>query len=224
MLLDALNNVAQLMESATIPESNEITSATQSAREALAAWNSVVIESTERGTFRSTRLGLVVSGAAGRKQTFSSWESSVQFYLAAVAARASWPGGADGPMRDWADALRNGLRYPQNRDINRHSSVAGQPTISSAEAMSLGIHLAGALGPVELHPLEQEAEDDDTELRNHLREMIQQINQRWDKMRAEEKPGEQQPDLRAPRPRRKPKTPEELLEELRQRNRNQDAQ
>ncbi len=220
-LLKSLDDVKELMESAAIADAPSVAKASSDARKALAAWYDSSTAATLRQTFRSEHLGFVLASAAGKPQTFSAWESSVQFYLAAVAARASWPGGWDGALRDVSESLRIGLSYPQNLDINQESGIRGQPTISADEAMQLGILLAGSLGPI--HYQQPPADDDDSEqLRRELREMIEQINQRWDKIRTE---GDVETEIAPPeaQPRREPKTQAELLEELRRRNRNQDA-
>jgi hypothetical protein len=112
------------------------------ARLILAAWFDGDPGVEERTQFRSERLGQVVA-AAGNSDSFRTWESAVQFYLAAVAARQSWPQRFDGPAREIADELRLGLRYPKKVEIGRYTkNEKGGPTLNREEATKLGRDLA----------------------------------------------------------------------------------
>jgi hypothetical protein len=223
-LLAALDRVKDVMESSARPGEGEAAAAAVEARQALADWFGGEAGSWERHRFRSDRLGQMVASAAGRSRTYRSWESTVQFYLAAVAARESWPGGWHGPLRGTADRLRRGLRYPEMIDVSRFEKRGSGPTVNRLQAMQLGIELAGWLGPV----TEETIEDDDdavTEsMRANLREMIERMNrQRGQSSPATPDRGRGQADPRSPdellppdvdQP---PVTREQLLEQLRQR-------
>jgi hypothetical protein len=219
-LLAALDFVKQQMESSAKPGAAGVAAAASGAREALAAWFDGAPGIHERHQFRSWRLGQVVASAAGKRNTVATWESAVQFYLAAVAARESWPGGWNGPPKDVADRLQHGLRYPDLIDVSRYAKHNGNaPTLNRAGAMSLGIELAGWLGPVQPEMIFDEQDVDVTqEDRRRLNELIDEINARWEQRRQEQQAAEgraREADAEAPEapPRRAPKTAEELLQE-----------
>ncbi len=230
-LLESLNRVQLQMESQPKADPGFVAELALQARRSLSQWFDGPAGQSERAQFRSDRLGQLVAAAAGKQQTWHTWESAVQFYLAAVAARESWPGGWHGPASDLAQPLRVGLRYPEMIDVSRYSKRnESGPTLNRAEATKLGIELAGWLGPIYQSQLSDEPQDDEatTEaLRNELQEMIQRINERWKKLNeqraaeakqaeaADNKNADGKPETPA-KPERKPKTREELLEELRQ--------
>ena len=225
-LIAALDAVKQVMESGAEPDALNAFEAVTRARRTLASWYDGSAGAHERAMFRSDRLGRVLASAAGKRETFRTWESAVQFYLAAVAARESWPGGWDGPLRNVADRMQFGLRYPEMIDVSRYAkrAASGGPTLSRAEAMTLGIELAGWLGPVSPEMMFDQDDDEvvTPRLRRQLREMIDDINSRW-RDDAEGRPsrdaadamgeGLEQPDVVQP----EPPSREELLEQLRRR-------
>jgi hypothetical protein len=224
-LLNALDTVQQEMQAKPKPNPEAVASATTHAREILAGWFDGQPGTHERHMFRSDRLGQVIASAAGNPNTFRTWESAVQFYLAAVAARESWPGGWDGPLRNVADRLQFGLRYPEMIDVSRYAKRDGNgPTLTPAQAMSLGIELAGWLGPVQPEMILDQEEDLATpQLRVQMRRMLDRINARWNAINeqraaeADNAPATEVPDVGREDPPTRPKTREELLEELRQR-------
>ncbi len=185
----------------------------------MARWLDGAPGTQERLGFRSDRLGRLVASAAGKPSTYRSWESAAQFYLAAVAARESWPGGWNGPLRGIADRMQHGLRYPEMIDISRYEKRRAGPTATRQETMELGVELAGWLGAVEPGMILDEDEQITEEMRANLREMIERINQqRRQAVPKVQEPG--QPDARRPQqaePRQPPVTREQLLEQLRQR-------
>ncbi|EMI16623.1 hypothetical protein RMSM_06454 [Rhodopirellula maiorica SM1] len=230
-LLESLDRVKLQMESQPKADPEFVAELALQARRSLARWFDGPAGQSERAQFRSDRLGHLVAAAAGKRQTWRTWESAVQFYLAAVAARESWPGGWDGPVFNLAHPLRVGLRYPEMIDASRYSKRhQSGPTLNRSEVTKLGIELAGWLGPVSPPQSNDEIQDDEAEtqaLQNELDEMIQRINERWKRLNeqrieqakqaasAETKSDDGKPDMPA-KPERKPKTREELLEELRQ--------
>jgi hypothetical protein len=228
-LLAALDQVKHQMHLRPKPSPDAVAQASVDARIALATWFDGRPGLDERAMFRSDRLGQVVASAAGKRDSFQTWESAVQFYLAAVAARESWPGGWHGPLRNVADQMQNQLRYPDMIDISQYAKRnASGPTATRMQAMQLGIELAGWLGPVQP---EMEFDEDHDEvvtqqLRGQLHQMIEAINERWrgmaEKRAAEAKQADADDDATDDTdiidgPERQPKTRQELLEELQQR-------
>ena len=218
-LISALDIVKQQMEAKPKPNADSVAEATAAARKALAAWFDSAAGLHERTMFRSDRLGRVVASAAGKRDSFQTWESAVQFYLAAVAARESWPGGWHGPMRNIADQLRIGLRYPEMIDISRYAGRDGSgPQLDRTQAMRLGIELAGWLGPVQAEMIDEAIEDTPQDVRRRLDQLMKEINARWETRRiqrdaAEAKAAETESDKIEVPPRRTPKTAEELFQE-----------
>ncbi|WP_372719398.1 hypothetical protein [Novipirellula sp.] len=227
-LLESLDRVKLQMESQPKADPGFVAELALQARTSLAQWFDGPAGQSERAQFRSDRLGNLVAAAAGKRQTWQTWESAVQFYLAAVAARESWPGGWHGPLHNLAQPLRVGLRYPEMIDVSRYSKRnESGPTLNRAEATKLGIEMAGWLGPIYQPESSDELQDDEAEtqaLQNELQEMIQRINERWKRLNqqrieqaesTDKKIDDGTPDMPA-KPERKPKTREQLLEELRQ--------
>ncbi|QDT04191.1 hypothetical protein K227x_25800 [Rubripirellula lacrimiformis] len=239
-LLAALDQVRDQMESGPAPDASHVAGEAAAARQALARWVDGTAGIQERQIFRSDRLGRVVASAAGKTNTFQTWESAVQFYLAAVAARESWPGGWNGPIKNSADRMRNGLRYPEMIDVSRYAkrSAGVKPTLSVNDTMRLGIEIAGWLGPVSLdagHPLTSAVGDrtnDETiseSMRIELQSILRRIEARWTASEAERKRQFEQTNPNAEamptetkaketvRPKRIIKSDEQLLEEQRKR-------
>ncbi len=177
-LVAALEHVEQVMQSATGPDPSKPAAAAQTVRLAITSWVDGAPGQAERQQFRSQRLGEVAAFAAGRTRSFDTWESTVQLYLAAVAARSSWPGGPSGPMHDIAQSLRRGLGYPE-RVASPEFAVrkSAQDRYTRAEARRDMILLVGMLGPVEL--------DGDAPLEDHpdASAMQQQLDDMLDKFK-----------------------------------------
>ena len=201
-LLAALDAVKVEMETKPKPSPEGVTAATSHAREALAQWFDGQPGVHERHMFRSDRLGQVVASAAGKSDTFRTWESAVQFYLAAVAARESWPGGWNGPLRNVADRIQSGLRYPDMIDVSRYAKRDGnRPTATRVEATSLGIELAGWLGPVNYEPRVDETDEfDGPNVQAEIEAKLKQIEERW-----RNKPLPERPDVPEARPAQPPR-------------------
>jgi hypothetical protein len=229
-LLAALDQVKHQMHQRPKPSSDAVALATADARVTLAAWFDGRPGLDERAMFRSDRLGQVVASAAGKRDSFQTWESAVQFYLAAVAARESWPGGWHGPLRNVADQMQNQLRYPDMIDISRYAKRSGSgPTATPVQAMQLGIELAGWLGPVQPEMVLDKDDDEvvTQRLRGQLNQMIEVINERWRGIAEKRAAEAKQADAKDDRmdndadikgvPARQPKTRQELLEELQRR-------
>jgi hypothetical protein len=226
-LMAALNRVRSEMERRPRPDANKVAIASAAARAALADWFDGQPGVHERFHFRSDRLGLVIADAAGRAETFRSWESAVQFYLALVAARESWPGGWNGPMREVADQMQYGLQYPQMIDISRYAKRARArgPQANRTQITAMGIELASVFGPVSGEPMVIADVDNPMEIRRRLDQMIEEVMQDWTearKIREQSNPLTEPatepvtPDSPTKPPVRRPKTAEELLQELQQ--------
>ncbi len=217
-LLAALDSVKASMESRPQPNRDAVVEAAGHARRVLAGWFDGAPGVRERNGFRSGRLGEVVASAAGRRATFGTWESAAQFYLAAVAARESWPGGWHGPLQILSDRMRLGLRYPNMIDVSRYAKRDGSgPTLNRSQARALGVELAGWLGPVAAD-MRWEAEDESPQDARRLQELMDQINARWEQRQREREAteaeaNETKPGMMDAPPRRQPKTAQELLEE-----------
>jgi hypothetical protein len=182
-LLIALDSVKSRMEAKPRPSADAVAEAAAHARTVLAEWFDGRPGLHERMIFRSDRLGRVVASAAGKRGSFQTWESAVQFYLAAVAARESWPGGWHGPLKNVADRLQAGLSYPEMIDLSRYARRVGRgPQLSRVEAMQLGIELAGWLGPVSKDPSAAGDVDDNFDglkVQAEIDALLEEIAERW---------------------------------------------
>ena len=209
-LLSSLDAVRQRMESSTSPSRAQTAAAARNARRALASWFDGLAGENERCNFNSDRLGLLVATAAGQRQTFDRWETATQFYLAAVAARSSWPGGPTGPQRSTAERLRVGLRYPEILDVARYAKLDAGPTLNGRQARELGIQLAEALGTVAAEPAPK-PDNLPGQIEERYRAEVEKIEQTLTPLprSAEPKTDEPTPGKRTPR------NNDELLQELR---------
>ncbi len=220
ILLGALGHVRDVMQAKAKPDTELAADTARVARSALYQWLHGAAGHYERSVMRSDRLGRIVASAAGKTETWQTWESAVQFYLAAVAARESWPGGWNGPLYGTADALRKGLGYPVERNTAPFETEAdNMATSNRAQAMSLGITLAGWLGNVTMElPTDRSGrtydlgEDDRKDIESKLRE----IGERWRKVKqandAAKKMEDVEPKKDLPAPVKPPK--KQSLEEL----------
>ena len=137
-LLAALDSVKRAMERAAQPNASEVGQAAATAREALASWFRGA-GPQEREQFGSDRLARMVATAASNPETFRTWESAVQFYLAAVAARESWPGGWQGPLLTLSQPLQMGLGYPERRNVSRYAlRGGGRPALNPFGSDTVG--------------------------------------------------------------------------------------
>jgi hypothetical protein len=178
----ALDEVRMLMESGPRPDSMQVIAATGEARRAIAAWVDGVAGQSERSQFRSDRLGRIAASAAGKGRSFDTWESAVQLYLAAVAAKESWPGGPSGALRDTSERLRRGLAYP---DLTSSPEFAlrqrKSPSATRDEVRLTTLELVGWLGPVvtDNEPLPAENDPSPEQLQQQLKDMLEQLEERW---------------------------------------------
>ncbi|MGV3483393.1 MAG: multiheme c-type cytochrome [Planctomycetaceae bacterium] len=148
-LAAALQQVSAVMETQPRPDAMRAAATAAEARRAIAAWVDGTAGHFEFNTFRSDRLGRVAASAAGKARSFDTWESAVQLYLAAVAARESWPGGTSGALHDTAESLRRGLAYPQHTsspDYALRQRVGAPATRDEVRRMTL--ELTRWLGPI----------------------------------------------------------------------------
>ena len=178
-LSDAFEQITHLMEANPTPDAAKIAEAARDARRKLATWFDGSPGQQEKKLFCSDRLGNVVASAAGNPSTYATWESATQFYLAAIAARESWPGGWDGHLRGLADQMRQGLAYPAMIDVSRMSKrgISAGPPATRLEVMQLGTELATGLGPVRIHRLPpDELPRFDT---RRLDRMLQEMETQW---------------------------------------------
>ncbi len=222
-LLEAMDRVRDEMERRPRPQSDAVAAASAEARVALADWFDGRPGLQERSHFRSDRLGRVIADAAGRSNTFRSWESAVQFYLAAVAARESWPGGWNGPMREVADQMQYGLQYPQMIDISRYAKRARAqgPQSTRKQITAMGIELASVLGPVNPSAVLVESGVDPADERRRLNQIIQEVNEQWRERReAYEKAMQKAPDIKNDKPAPVLEPPKSIDELMQERNRN----
>lgn len=145
-LLTALDAVRATMQSGPRPDKANVASAAAHARTALSAWFEGLPGTNERANFRSERLRALVTSAAANARTFRTWESAVQFYLALVAARESWPQEKQGPVGGVAERMRLGLQNPVSRDISRYiTAKESRSILNRTETMAIGKELASWL-------------------------------------------------------------------------------
>lgn len=167
-LLSALDQVQIAMEAGPTPNVTDVSNAVTEARLAIAAWVESGAGQSERANFRSDRLGRIAASAAGKTASFDTWESAVQLYLAAVAARESWPGGPSGSLRDLSESLRRGLAYPDQASSPEFATRKSRGTIATRdEVRQSTLELVRWLGPIVLDdkelPGENEPSPDDIE-------------------------------------------------------------
>ena len=184
-LLVALEDVRTTMESGPNPDALQCSAAVAEARLAIAAWVDGAGE-MERSQFRSDRLGRIAAAAAGKSKSFDTWESAVQLYLAATAARESWPSGPSGPMHDKAESLRRGLAYPALTSSPEYAiRQRKSPSATRAEVRRTTLELVGWLGPITLdeQPIPAETELAPEQLQQEIQDLLKQIGDRWQKDR-----------------------------------------
>ena len=182
-LLDAIESLADLMQQEASPDGSAVAAASRQTRATLEHWFNNVVCNCQPDTFRSDGLAALVVSAAGRQSSFATWESAVQLYLAAVAARSSWPGGARGQAHSAAHRMREGLKYPEMTDVSRYAKRGRSESVSSrARIMADAVELAGWLGPVRMEFLAPEQDDDviARRMQDDFRRMIERINARWE--------------------------------------------
>ncbi|MCM2374622.1 hypothetical protein [Aporhodopirellula aestuarii] len=237
-LLASIDQLRSTLHSESVADADVVAATAVGARAALAKWVDQVY-AVERFEFEASELAQLVTMAAGNEETYSSWESTAQYYLAAAAARNAWPSGASGPAFLVANRLRSGLRYAERTTTphfaERVPEIGDEPksTMSRSEAAMVAVELAAWLGPVERPDLsEWETDRDQINLiHSELQSVIRRVNENIAKRRAErseesEKNVTPQPDNRPqrddePAPKPRVKSRQELLEELRLRRANE---
>ncbi|MFG0290497.1 MAG: multiheme c-type cytochrome [Rhodopirellula sp. JB044] len=249
-LLGAIEDLRMTLHTDEITDADLVARMAAQVRTLLSQWVDQVY-SVERFEFEASELAQLVTQAAGDQETYRTWESASQYYLAAVAARNAWPQGASGPAFFVANRLRLGLRYADRIQTPRFAEASSDrgrqspPLLAREEAAKLAVELAAWLGPVDLPDLSAWTEDSEKtdRMREDLRAVIDRINDQIGKRNAErgtgagiegtEEKGPRDGDVETPKPNQpeqrdenaapKPrvKTREELLEELRRRRANQ---
>jgi hypothetical protein len=181
-VLGTLSRVREEMETAAIPDAIRVHAAVVEARRAIDAWSRSQSGLSERNGFRSDRLGRIAARAAGKTQSFDTWESTAQLYLALVAARESWPGGWSGQLYPLSEQLRRGLRFPEL--VNSPSFAISQPqsqTATRAQARQLALNIASYLGPITFdnRPLPEDDDFSPHQLRLELESSFREAAQQW---------------------------------------------
>lgn len=212
---ESLRRVVDLMQTRPRPNAADVSVAAADARAKLSTWFDGDAGRSERAMFGSDRLGLVVASAAGKPDTFHTWESAVQFYLAAVAARESWPGGWKGDLRGFSDQMQRGLAYPAMIDVSRFAKrgTATGPPATRSQITQWGIQMAGWLGPVSAIAYESEPQPEYDQ--SQLDMLLKEIEERWKANppkvipKVEEKPEEVKPP-----PKPEDQDPDKILDDL----------
>jgi hypothetical protein len=177
-LLSSLEQVQVAMEAGATPNSNDVSNAVTEARLAIAAWVDGTAGQSERANFRSDRLGRIAASAAGKTASFDTWETAVQLYLAAVAARESWPEGPSGSLHDIAESLRRGLAYPNQTNSPEFATrKSRQPVATREEARQTTLELVRWLGPVvtDDEPLPAQDEPSPEEAKREIELLLEQV-------------------------------------------------
>ncbi len=141
----SLDHVKSLMQSATRPDSADTATAARTARADLRRW--LAEQQAWRFQWNAQQLAQSVIDSSRSEQVTETWEAAAQFYLAAVACRASWPGGLGGAVATHAVQLRQSLdfepgqaasAYPYDRSPDARVSHQELTTIlkSLAEALA----------------------------------------------------------------------------------------
>jgi hypothetical protein len=91
----------------------------------------------------SRRLIDLVISASQSSDVQSIWEAAAQYYLAAVAGRAAWFGGANGPVAPAADALRRRLSYPPDQNGPPYPQNDAQQSGLDQNRMSVSVESLG---------------------------------------------------------------------------------
>ncbi|MGI9470362.1 MAG: multiheme c-type cytochrome, partial [Rubripirellula sp.] len=160
----AFENVSRTMEASARPDPESAAKAADHARSVLAKWFHGTPGREERERFRSDRLANIAASVARNPDSYSTWESATQLYLAAIAARESWPGGWDGDVRSVADQMQRGLAYPEMIDVSRMAKrgTATGPPATRSDIVKLGAALAQRLDPESKAPSYQDPYSDET--------------------------------------------------------------
>lgn len=214
-LMGSLETVAALMQTRPRPDAANVASAAAEARRKLVGWFDGQAGSTEKHIFNSDRLGQVVASAAGNPETFATWESAVQFYLATVAARESWPGGWKGDLRGVSDRMQRGLAYPAMIDVSRFAKreTASGPPANRNQITQLGIEMAGWLGPVSVIPYRTEELPQYDAAKVDM--LLKEIEDRWKANPPKVKiPERTAPKEVVPEPKPEDQDPQKILDDL----------
>lgn len=207
-LLDAIEGLRKNMESNAVPNADTVSASASQVRRLLADWVDQVY-CVQRFEFEADDLAELVVFASGDTETYRTWESTAQYYLAAAAARNAWPQGASGPAFLVANQLRVGLRYADQtktpRFAKRNSLTEGtlgngDSTLSRSEAATLSVELAAWLGGAQrpdLSSFESDARDTES-LQRELQAVIDRVNETLKKQRDER--AQSKPDQSSNRP------------------------
>ncbi len=145
-LAAALAAVRQAMEANDTPHVAEIARLARHARRALDNWQRGPSGGQEGLQFNARRLSDLVVSASRAPASLDNWESATQFYLAAVAGRAAWPGGRHGTVPPIAKGIQLRLSYPQGqRCPNFPFDALASPDPELAGQMSLAEALGNRL-------------------------------------------------------------------------------
>ncbi|TWU03752.1 cytochrome c family protein [Neorhodopirellula pilleata] len=143
-LLDQLDQLRNTMEASATPDVAVVHEQVVELRRSISHWVNVVYRSISPSFTSADLAGLVVD-AASRRESYATWESTVQLYLAAVASRTVWPGDETTFV---AERLRTGLGYPDHLDTPEFEKADSGATLQRHEAAKLSIELAAWLGNV----------------------------------------------------------------------------
>ena len=151
-LVSTLEQLETAMQLSTVPDRELVRAIATDARRRLAAWLAGPSGQAAKIGFRSGDLANMVAGVVARRDAFATWESSVQFYLAAVACRDAWPTSWSGPASSNGSSGWNGPALEPSRQLRQQLRFDG----SSANITKLdssirrsAVKLALQLGPVD---------------------------------------------------------------------------
>ncbi len=144
-LLASLDDLRVVMQSKATPDPIATANAARQARSKLGHW--LQVNKTWQSDWDAYQLTDLVIHASASPNVSLSWETAAQFYLAAVASRAAWPGGTTGSAAHTANELRRTLSYPAARNgtpfpFDSHEKTGISPERLSATLDSLGRALA----------------------------------------------------------------------------------
>lgn len=118
-LRESLQQLRSVMQSSTRPDPAVAAAATRRTRAALRRW--LAEHEVWRHDWNARQLVQRVAETGTTEDFSGSGEAASQFYLAAVAGRAAWPGGIRGPVSTSATQLREALVFSANHHAPRAS-------------------------------------------------------------------------------------------------------
>lgn len=110
-LFSALTHLQMILQESAVPDRVRVAKAAVNARALLDMWLGSDAGRSEIENFTAERLLEFVVALANEPETKRQWERSTQFYLAAMASRASWTGPQAEPAVASARELRAGLLF-----------------------------------------------------------------------------------------------------------------